>query len=63
MTIKCAACGHFIAYDDIHSGRADQSYVPDREFSRETLEFVCPTCFAKDQADITVPEGRRERDR
>ena len=41
--IRCSVCGKFIAYKDLHNGKAIWEMVlPDSELSVETWEGFCP---------------------
>ena len=42
--IRCSYCGKFISYDDLDSGKAKCSFVPDSSFGPEEIDFVCKKC-------------------
>ena len=46
---KCDACGRFISYDDIDSGRAvNKMITPDSDYSAEEWEILCKRCKDKE---------------
>lgn len=42
--IKCAACGKFIPYADMQSGRASFRHEPSSHFGPEVSEWTCAIC-------------------
>ena len=45
-TIKCDACGQFISYKALESGKAMRSMVtPDSDYSYEEWETLCSNCL------------------
>lgn len=41
--LKCDVCGRFIAYNDLHNGKAIHRMItPDSDISFEEFETLCP---------------------
>lgn len=64
MSIKCAACGKFISYDEIESNRAAFYHEPSSHFGPEVNEWTCAACVieeehARDEQRATM--GLQER--
>lgn len=44
---RCDACGKYVSYDDIYTGKAWSKFTPDNHFSGEKYELLCPSCTEK----------------
>ncbi len=57
--IRCVACGVFIAYADMDSGKAQFDFTPDSFFTLERSEWLCPACVNKQTGREVRNDGQQ----